>query len=126
MKLLQQLFTTLRDFFIGSQRLPPLPAQATVLRHGKRQGFQRRHGIKQLVDLEGAHHATLDAFMRCQAADVSPFQRDAAAGRLQHTGEQIDQRGFARAIGPDEGVAGALPEFEVDVVSSGDAAEIFG
>ena len=122
-ELLQQLFTALIDRFARAQRLPPLAAQALVLRHGERQGFERRERVEQLVDLEGAHHAALHALVRRQARDVLAFERDGAFGGLQHTGQQVDERGLACAVGADERMACALLQVQRDVVGGRDAAK---
>ena len=51
---------------------------ALVLRHHHAQGFQRRHAVEKLVDLEGAHHAAAHALVRRQLGDVVAVEQDAA------------------------------------------------
>ena len=94
-----------------------------MLRDHHGQSFERRQGVKQLVDLERAHHAAFDPQVRCQVGDVLPFQHDTAFGRFQHASEQIDQRGFARAVGADQRVAGTPSQIERDIVGGGDATK---
>ena len=108
MKLLQQLRTTVHHAGVVTQCLPPGRSQTLLLRDRERQRLQRRERVKQLVDLESTHHAPFDAPMWCQFGDVFAQQRDAALGRLQHTGEQIDQGRLARAVGADQRMACAL------------------
>ena len=110
-KLVQQGLAALHHLRVFTQGLPPTLPQAQVLRHRHGQSFQRRERVKQLVDLKGAHHATSYALVRGQTRDVLTFQNDLPLTGLQHSGEQIDEGGFARAVGANQGMARALPEF---------------
>jgi hypothetical protein len=78
---------------------------------------------EQRVDLEGAHQSTLDALMRLQAGDVLRAQLDAARVRLQQAGDQVDQRGLARTIWADQGIACALRQRDGDVARNDQRAE---
>ena len=62
---------------------------------------------KQRVDLERARHAALDARVLRQAGDALVAQEDLARARRQHAGQQVDERGLAGAVRPDERVARA-------------------
>src|SRR5213078_4500749 len=43
-----------------------------------------------------------------QIGDVVALEQDRPSIRLQHAGQEIDDGGLARAVRPDQGVAGAL------------------
>ena len=124
-ELFQQLTATLSNPCFGTQALPPAAAQPPVLRHHQRQCLQRRHGVEQLVDLEGAHHAPAHPLVGCDVGDVFAVQHNAPFRRLQHAGEQVDECGFARAIGANERMARAFHQVERDVAGGGNAAKTF-
>ena len=123
MELLQQRFAARNNFCVTAQCFPPGRAQAVLLRHGQCQRLQRGQRVKQLVDLESTHHAALDAPVGCQVGDVFAQQCDAAFGRLQHAGEQVDQRRFASTIGADQRMACAFFKVQRDVVGGRDTAK---
>lgn len=123
MELLEQLRSPLRHLGRRAQRPPPLRGQPGLLRDHERQRFQRRHRVEELVDLEGAHHAARHAAVRRQARDVLAFQHDAAGRRREHTRQEVDQRGLAGAVGPDQCVARAALQVQRHVVGGRDAAE---
>ena len=87
---------------------PPVEALAAPLGHRQPDGLQRRQVVEQLIDLEGAHDPQPHPLVRRAVADVLAVEQNAAGGRPLHAGEQIDQRGLAGAVRPDQGVAGAL------------------
>src|SRR6185436_9697116 len=51
---------------------------------------------------------------------------DAARGRLQKLGQQIEAGGLSRAVRSDQGMDRASPDFETDAVDSHKARERFG
>ena len=123
MEFCEQLFTALRHLLAVPERRPPAAPQARALRDHQRQGLQGGHAVKQLVDLEGAHHAAANTLIGRQRADVLAFQHDATGAWLQHAGEQVDEGGFAGAIGPDQRVACALFQVQVDAIGRHNAAK---
>jgi hypothetical protein len=50
---------------------------------------------------------------------VEPVQQDAAARGLVEAGQQLDQRGFARAVLPHQGQALARPHVQIDARQRG-------
>ena len=87
---------------------PPIEALPAPLGYRQPNGLERRQVVEQLVDLEGTHDAKPHPLMGRKAGDVVAVEQDAAAGRPLHAGEQIDQRGLAGAVRPDQGVPGSL------------------
>ena len=57
-----------------------------------------------------------------QLADIAPVEQDAAAGRLDQAGEQLDHGGFARAGAPDDRELAAGGDLDVDVRAKPSAA----
>src|SRR5207344_638847 len=49
-----------------------------------------------------------------------------AGGGLVETGENIQRRGLARAVRPDQGVNAAAPDLDIDVIDCLQAAEMLG
>ncbi len=77
----------------------------------------------ELVDLEGARQAAQHALVHGEAGDVVAFEQDAAAVRLQHAGELVDDGGLAGAVRPDQRVAGALLHLQREIAGDAQAAE---
>ena len=50
----------------------------------------------------------------------SPSRIDAARGRLEHAGQQVDQRRLAGAVRADQRLARALLDLQRDVVGGGE------
>ena len=76
---------------------------------GHHQVFQNRHAGKQADVLEGARHLgmpgdeiVIHAFQQ-ELLAAGMAQLDHAFRRLVKTGDAVEHRGFARAIGADEG-----------------------
>ena len=73
----------------------------------ERERLQRRQLVEQLVDLERAHDAAAHALVRREPGDVVAVEPDRAGGRLEHAGQQVDQRRLAGAVRADQRVARA-------------------
>ena len=101
---------------IGRQLPPPGPGVAAPLADRERHRLERAEMREQGVDLEGAHEAALDPLLRPERRDVvrSPSRIGPASG-LQHAGHQVDERGLAGAVRPDQRVAHAVRQIELDV-----------
>lgn len=54
---------------------------------------------------------------RLQGGDVFTVVEDLASGRAQEFGQQVKDRGLARAIGPDQCMDITLPDLQVDVIN---------
>ena len=96
----------------------------------RRSPAQRQHHIvlhaqrrKQVGDLEGAGNAELGAPVRRQPRDVVTVEHDAAAGRRQHAGDGVEQRGLAGAVGTDDGAALAARDGQADAVDRAQGVE---
>ena len=89
----------------------------------ERDGLERVEVREQAVDLEGADKAALDAEFRVEVGDRFVAEPDFAAVGLQHAGDQVDQRGLARAVWSDQCVAHALRQLERDVARHDQRAE---
>ena len=107
----------------GADGPPPIGAGAEPLGDHEPDRFQRREVEEQLIDLEGARHAEPHALVRHRIGDVVAFEHDAAGGRAQHAGQEIDHRGLAGAVRPDQRVPRAFLHREIDVLRGKDAAE---
>ena len=58
-----------------------------------------------------------------EIGDVAAAQADLAGARRQRAGDQIEQRGLAGAVRPDQSVAGAVQQPEVDTLAYAQSAE---
>ena len=104
-----------RDFHVGGagQR-----ADDDVLGHREvREGFEL---------LERAGHAQAGDAVGPQAGDVAPVEEDTAGVERLKPGDQIEQRGFAGAVGADDADDLALVHVERDVGIGGEAAVALG
>src|SRR6185312_8317008 len=99
---------------------PPHLRAAFSFENRQRHGLQRRQLREQLVDLEGAGEAAVHALVRPQRSyfgGVCPIsQKDLPRIRPQHPGHQVDERGLAGAVRPDQRVTHAPRQREVDVL----------
>ena len=75
------------------------------------------------VDLERAHKAATNAALRVERGDVLAAEQNLAAVRPQHAGHQVDQRGLAGAVRPDQRVTHALRQLDLDVAGNDQRAE---
>ena len=115
-ELTQQRIARRPDPRVGAEPPPPAGADAELPRDRERERLQRRQPAEELVDLECAHDAASHPPVRRQAGDVVAIEPDRAGARLQGAGEQVDQGRLAGAVRADQGVAGAEPDLERDVV----------
>src|SRR6266581_3853916 len=103
---------------------PPGCGMVSTFKHCKRHRFQRGEVGKEGVDLEGAREAALDACIGPERSDVVRAEQDLAAVRAQHPGDEVDERGLAGAVGPDQRVAHPLRQRELDVLRHDQRAEL--
>jgi hypothetical protein len=61
-----------------------------------------------------------------QAGDVAPVEQYPARGRGDGAADQVEERGLAGAVRPDDGVDRAACELDADVVDGRQAAEALG
>ena len=103
----------------GQQAFPTLPGgyDHEVLEHG--------HARQLMGDLEGAHEAAAEQFMRRPSGDLLSIQLDPAGIGAHETGQDIEQRRLAGAVRPDQPENLAALEGEAAIVYGPDAAEGF-
>src|SRR5882672_2559640 len=96
---------------------------ATAL--GDREGdvVEHREPPEERVDLERAAEAELHALRLAERGDVLVSEQDAARGRRQDARQHVHERGLPRAVRPDEGMARARLEAEVDLLGHGERTE---
>src|SRR5215813_4975937 len=71
---------------------------------------------KHSRDLKRANDAAPGNLCRVVAGDVGPLEPDCAAGRRGKLGQEVEDRGLARAVGPDKAVNAPLTNAQVYVV----------
>src|SRR6185312_15853629 len=117
-------FVRLVDLGMTSREtLERIDAEAVALRDRQHRGFERRQMREQRVDLEGAHQAAPYPVLRRRARDVFAVQLYAAARRLQHAGQQVDEGALAGTVGTDQRVARAARQLERYVLRDTKRAE---
>jgi hypothetical protein len=84
---------------------------------------EHRHAAKQRDVLEAAPQAHAGALRRGNARDVLALEPDAAARGPVEARDGVEQRGLARAVGPDHGGDGARLHIKADASQCLHAAE---
>ena len=84
---------------------------------------QNAHLVEQTDVLEGTGDALLVDLGRLLAGDVLTVQDDVALGGTIHTGEHVEHRGLAGAVGTDEAVELAFFHLHVQLGHSLQTAE---
>ena len=74
-------------------------------------------------DLEGAQHALGEELVRLEPGDVLAVEIDLSRRWLVDAGDDVEEGGLARAIGPDESGDGAALDDEGRAIHGPDAAE---
>ncbi len=73
--------------------------------------------------LKGAGDAELDDFVDAEAGDGAAVEGNGSLGGLVNAGNEIEDGGFAGAVGADEAAEFVFADGEIDGVDSGEAAE---
>ncbi len=76
--------------------------------------------------LEGTHDAAARGPGRFLLRDVIPVEQDAALRRDVELGEQVEYRRLSCAIGADQRVNRAAPDFQIHVAHGNEAPELLG
>jgi hypothetical protein len=93
-----------------------LQRDAHILEHGE----VRKHGR----DLERAPEPEARDIGRLERGDVASVEHDASARRREELGEEIETRGLAGAIRPDQSVNGAALDAQVYRAHREEAGEL--
>ena len=99
----------------------PAPALARLRRDADI--LARGQGGKDVAELEGARDSLLRHLMDRQSGDVFAGEDDLRRARLEHAGDQVEDGGFARAVGADDGANLARLDRQVDAVDRDQRAE---
>lgn len=126
-----QLITAVEKARHGQQLFHPASLLPPRLSTAVRRGAQSHpHIVKdaqmreQGNGLEGASDPKPDDLMGLGAGDLVSFESEASCGGWKDTGEDIEQGGFARAVGPDQGEDLARLDLQVDTLQRFDTAEM--
>lgn len=77
-------------------------------------------------DLEGADQAVLGNLGRSVAGNVVAVIEDATRRRGQELGQQVEKRGLAGTIGPDQGMDVPGLDLDIDILDGREALEVLG
>ncbi len=97
------------------RRAQTLDTEDHVVEHGQLR--------KQAGDLEGARHAERGAAVARPIGDVLAEQQHFAGGHGKDAGDEVEQRGLARAVGADDRFAVTRHHAQADVARGLQAAE---
>src|SRR6185295_12658121 len=90
---------------------------------GRHYVIQHRHARKQSNVLKRARDAARGDLIRTQTVDALTVEVNRAGRRLVDAGEQVEDRGLARAVGTDETVDLALLHGHIQLVDGAQTAE---
>ena len=93
---------------------------------GDEEVLARRHPHEELDALERAPDAETGALVRGHPGEIAAVERDRAAVGLEQSEQAVEERGLARAVGPDEPDQLPRADFEPHFVERGDAREVLG
>src|SRR6478752_1190855 len=107
----------------GARRAPEIVAMTVALADCHAEILKHREPTEKLIDLKGAREPAPRAIGLAQSGDVVTVKQHATRMRLEHSGNQIDQRCLAGPIGADK--CPACPAFErkIDVARHWQCAE---
>src|SRR6185295_13981243 len=93
---------------------------------GHQQVLEHRHAVERPRDLEAARDAFSGAPVGGKTRDFLALELDRAAVVAQRSRNAVDQRGLARAVGPDQAKALARGDGDAHLRQRGEAAEVLG
>ena len=93
-------------------------ADAEVLEHAE--------AMEDVGDLERARQPCPVDAMGLETADAASFEHDFAGRGREHAGDQVEEGGFAGAVGTDDRMPLARPDIEVEALDDLDRAEGLG
>src|SRR5205085_2752724 len=100
---------------------PAVPALAEIAR--ELDVLEDRQPPEGPRDLEGPADPAVDDGVRREARDLLALEPDRSRGGREGSGEHVEDRALARAVGPDQADDLALGHLERDVADGGEAAE---
>ena len=92
----------------------------------EQQVLQQRRVLEQLDVLEGARNADARDIVGRHLGDVAPLEDQLAFGRIVDPADQVEDRGLACPVRPDDGEDLALSDVEGDAVDRLDTTEVDG
>ena len=95
-----------------------------VQERGERHVLQHTEVAERFYDLERPGDAFLDHRVRFEARQARACERYLSGGRREEAGDQIEDGGLARAVGPYQPQHLALPQLERQVADGPQPAEI--
>src|SRR5271168_3993863 len=93
---------------------------------GHHQILDHRHAFEGARNLEAARNPAPRAHVRRQPRDVLAAKDHGRGLGTEGTGNAVDQRGLAGAVGTDQAEALAGLDIDADIVERGEAAEALG
>ncbi|MNQ47149.1 hypothetical protein D3C85_609840 [compost metagenome] len=108
---------------LGRPRLPEAEAAARVGLDGQHQVVQHAGLFEDIGDLVGPRQPGRHALVRIHAGNVAPSHGQRARIGGQRAGQQVNQRGLARAVRPDQGVDLARVQGQRHIVGGHQRAE---
>ena len=124
--LLEQLMRLVVDVAIRRQEPPHHEFRRPQAFDRQQHVVEHRQPRKQAGDLERARHAERGAAVALPGRDVVAEQQHLPDARRKYSGDQVEQRGLAGAVRPDDGLAVAGHDLERDAAHGVKAAEALG
>ena len=94
--------------------------------NGKPKVFLDAQGRKEVRDLERAPDARLGDRFRRETGNGLALEKNVAFVRRVEPRNQVEGRGFSRAVGTDQGMKGAVAHGDVDALHGLERAETLG
>ena len=120
---LQQMVRLVIDVAIRRQEPPHHEFRRAPAFDGQQNIVEDRESRKQACDLEGARHAKRGAPMARPRGDILAEQQHLSGTRREYPGDQIEQRGLASAVRPDNGLTVTRHDLERYAAHGSQAAE---
>ena len=111
------------DILVVVDVAPEVEAPGALRLQRQAQVFVDRQPLEQIGDLERARQPLMADRLRRHALDLAAVQRDGAAVGREQAGDQIEQRGLAGAVRPDQGVDFAGADLQARIGHGANAAE---
>ena len=103
---------------VAPQRAERIADAAQAGGHRHRERLAHRQRRKDVHQLKGARHAAPRQFDRADAGDILAHEAHLAHRRPQQPGDDIDQRGLAGAVRPDDRDELAVTDAEGDIAAA--------